>query len=42
MESTIMLDGVYEVSDDVVAREIGGELVIIPIASGVGDLLSLA
>ncbi len=28
----------YAPSDDVVAREIEGELIIVPIASGIGDL----
>ena len=35
---TIRLDGVYAPSDDVVAREIEGELIIIPLAAGIGDM----
>jgi hypothetical protein len=33
----VSLDGVYVVSDDVVAREIEGEIVIVPLVAGVGD-----
>ena len=33
----VSLDGVYAVSDDVVVREIEGEIVIIPLVAGVGD-----
>jgi len=33
----VTLEGVYVVSDDVVAREIEGEVVIVPLAAGVGD-----
>jgi len=29
---------IYKVSEDVVARDIQGELIIVPITSGVGDL----
>ena len=35
---TIRLDAVYAPSDDIVAREIGGELIIIPLVAGIGDL----
>lgn len=35
---TIQLDGVYTPSEDVVAREIEGELIIIPLVAGIGDL----
>ncbi len=38
MESEITLDTVYMPSEDVVAREIEGELIIVPIASGIGDM----
>ncbi len=38
MEKTIDLDDVYSISEDVVAREIEGELIIIPLVAGVGDL----
>jgi hypothetical protein len=33
----VSLDGVYAVSDDVVVREIEGEIVIVPLVAGVGD-----
>lgn len=32
------LDGIYQHSCKVVAREIEGELIIVPIASGIGDM----
>jgi hypothetical protein len=32
------LDGIYAPSDDIVAREIEGELIIVPLAAGIGDL----
>lgn len=35
---TIDLTGCYRVSEDVIAREIEGELVIVPLKSGLGDL----
>lgn len=35
---TISPEGVYSVSDDVVAREIEGELIIVPLVAGIGDL----
>lgn len=38
MGAMVSLDAVYTISEDVVAREIQGEFIIIPIASGVGDL----
>lgn len=38
MESAIKRDAVYAHSEDVVAREIQGVLVIVPITSGIGDL----
>ena len=38
MELGILLTDVLAVSDDVVAREVEGEFLIIPIASGVGDM----
>ena len=38
MEKTVQLLDVYLPSDDVVVREIEGENLIIPIASGVGDM----
>jgi len=38
MGSEITLNNVYKPSEDIVAREVAGEFIIIPIASGVGDL----
>ena len=38
MEVKVSVDTVYAPSEDVVAREIQGELIIVPIASGIGDL----
>jgi hypothetical protein len=35
---TIRMDAVYAPSEDIVAREIGGELIIIPLVAGIGDL----
>lgn len=32
------LDAIYAPSEDVVAREIEGELIIVPLAAGIGDL----
>lgn len=34
----IHLETIYEVSDDVVAREIEDELIIVPLVAGIGDL----
>ena len=38
MEPKIDMNDVYAPSEDIVAREIEGELIIVPIASGIGDL----
>jgi hypothetical protein len=38
MDTEIMLDSIYMHSQDVVAREIEGELIIIPLTSGIGDI----
>ncbi len=38
MSVRIHLDRVYEPSEDVVVREIEGEIVIVPLASGIGDI----
>lgn len=38
MSEMITLQDVYKQSDDVVAREIEGEFLLIPIASGIGDM----
>ena len=35
---TISRDAVYVVSDNVVAREIEGEIIIVPLVAGIGDL----
>lgn len=38
MGTEIRLDGVYRPSEDIVVREIEGELIIVPLTSGIGDL----
>lgn len=38
MDSEVNLDALYAVSDEVVAREIEGELIIVPLTSNVGDM----
>jgi len=38
MEVSISLDSVCVPSEDVVARQIEGELIIIPLVAGIGDL----
>lgn len=38
MENLIKRDAAYGPSGDIVAREIEGEVVIVPLASGVGDM----
>lgn len=38
MSGKIDLGRIYGPSDDVVVREIEGEIVIVPLASGIGDL----
>lgn len=38
MENDVTLDAIYRPSDDIVAREIEGELIIVPLTSGVGDV----
>ena len=38
MISEITPEQVYTISEDVVVREIEGELIIVPIASGIGDM----
>ena len=37
MTTNATLDAVYTPSDDVVAREIEGELIIVPLTAGIGD-----
>ena len=34
----ISMDGVYVPSEDVVAREIEGEVIIVPLVAGIGDM----
>ena len=38
MDIDIRLDQVYAPSDDIVAREIEGELIIVPLVAGIGDM----
>lgn len=38
MDTKVNLDNIYKPSEDVVVREIQGEVIIVPITSGVGDL----
>ena len=38
MDKTVDMDGVYVVSETVVAREIEGELIIVPVTAGTADL----
>ena len=38
MESTVTLKSICAPSEDIVAREIEGELIIIPLAAGIGDM----
>ena len=35
---SIALEGVYKPSEDVVAREIEGEIIIVPLVAGIGDM----
>lgn len=37
MEAKVSLKGVYSASEDVVARDIQGEFILIPITSGIGQ-----
>ena len=36
--TAVEIDSVYAPSEDVVAREISGELIIVPLVAGIGDL----
>ncbi len=38
MEAKVSLEKIYAPSQDVVARQVQGEFIIIPITSGIGDL----
>jgi hypothetical protein len=38
MKTKVSLTSIYKPSEDVVAREVQGEFIIIPVTSGIGDL----
>jgi hypothetical protein len=38
MKTQVDLDYAYVLSDDIVARKIEGELIIVPLGSGIGDM----
>ena len=38
MEATAYLDAIYVPSENIVAREVEGELIIVPLVSGIGDM----
>ena len=38
MEKEVRMDSVYAPSEDVVAREIEGEIIIVPLVAGIGDM----
>lgn len=38
MEQEVAIDYTYIASEDVVAREIEGEFILVPLASGIGDM----
>lgn len=38
MDATVKFDSVYGPSEDIVAREIEGELIIVPLTAGIGDM----
>jgi hypothetical protein len=38
MAQNVSLESAYGISEDVVAREIEGELIIVPLVAGIGDL----
>lgn len=38
MDPEITLANIYAISEDVVAREIEGEIIIVPLVAGIGDL----
>ena len=38
METEVSLDATYVPSEDIVAREIEGELIIVPLVSGIGNM----
>jgi len=38
VDARVSLDGLYMPSEDVVARSIEGELIIVPLVAGIGDM----
>jgi hypothetical protein len=38
MEEKIGLDRIYKPSEEIVAREIEGELILVPLTAGIGDM----
>ena len=38
MVVTVKPDAIYTISDDVVARKIEGEIIIVPLVGGIGDM----
>ncbi len=38
MEIKVDLEAIYSISEDVVSREIEGEILIVPLVSGIGDM----
>ena len=38
MQGKVSLDGLYMPSEDIVARNIEGELIIVPLVAGIGDM----
>ena len=38
MKAQVTLDTIYTPSEDIVAREIEGELIIVPLVAGIGDM----
>lgn len=38
MEAKVYVNKIYVPSEDIVAREIEGELIIVPLAAGIGDV----
>lgn len=38
MKAKVLLDAIYMPSEDIVAREIEGEIIIVPLVAGIGDM----
>lgn len=38
MKTEVAMDSIYVPSEDIVSREIEGELIIVPLVSGIGDM----